>query len=233
MRSASILIVGDEILKGEIPDENGPYFMGQLGAAGVPAVRQIVVPDSVEAIVEELARLRALSDAVVISGGLGPTHDDVTRPAVARTLGVPLERHAEAEARIRGFYGDRVTEAELSMAEMPRGAALVNGVTTGTFGFAVAGIYALPGVPFLFRDLIDALTREFQAEPLHTEELRSERREGELAPVLASAQGEAADVAIGSYPVCDENGCWHVRIVLRGSDPERVIAVAEEIRPRV
>lgn len=232
MRSASILIVGDEILKGEITDENGPYFMGQLGAAGIPAVRQVVVPDAAEPIIEELTRLRALSDAVIVSGGLGPTHDDVTRPAIAQALGVPLVTHAEAEARIRGFYGDRVTSAELTMAQMPEGAQLVNGVKTGTFGFVLGGVYALPGVPFLFRDLVDGLTREFGTEPLHTEELRSERREGELAPVLASVQGAATDVAIGSYPVCVD-GCWHVRIVLRGTDPARVSAVAAEIRPRV
>lgn len=232
MQSVSILIVGDEILSGEIADENGPYLMGRLGAAGIRAVRHVTVPDAEAPIVEELARLRALSDAVVVSGGLGPTHDDVTRPAVARALGVLLEVLPEAEARIRAFYGDRVTDAELSMARMPAGARLVDGVETGTFGFELAGVYALPGVPFLFRDLIEGLAPRFRAAPLHKAELRSERREGELAGVLASVQGAAADVAIGSYPVC-EDGCWHVRIVLRGLDPARVSAVADEIRPQV
>ena len=230
MRSLSILIIGDEILSGEIADENGPYVIGRLGADGVRAMRQVVVPDDVDQIADELIRLRAISDAVVISGGIGPTHDDVTRPAVARALGVPLEGHEEAEVRIRGFYGDAVTEAELAMAQVPRGARLVQGLKTSTFGFAVGCIYVLPGVPFLFRDLIEGIAPEFQAEPLHRIELRSERREGELARILSSAQSSAPDIAIGSYPV-HRGTDWYVRIVIRGENETRVTEVARLLRP--
>lgn len=232
MRSVSILVVGDEILTGEIADVNGPFLMRRLGADGVRAVRQVVVPDDVEAIVTELTRLRGLSDAVVISGGLGPTHDDLTRPAIARTFGVELEELPEATERIRSYYGDRATEAELSMARIPRGATIVHGVRTGTFGFELGGVYAFPGVPALFRDLIERIAERFQAEPLHRAELRSDLREGQIAALLARVQGDATDVAIGSYPVC-EQGRWHVRVVLRGGDPARVAAVADEIRPRL
>ncbi|MDA1194704.1 MAG: competence/damage-inducible protein A [Planctomycetota bacterium] len=229
MQSVGILIVGDEILSGEIADENGPWLISRLGAAGVRTVRQIVVPDDTEQIALEILRLRALADAVVISGGIGPTHDDVTRPAVAAALGVDLVPHAEAELRIRHFYGAAVTDAELSMAQVPAGAELVHGVKTGTFGFALPGLYVLPGVPFLFRDLMEGIAPSFRAPALHKEELRSARREGELASVLAVVQGEMPDVAIGSYPVC-EGGCWHVRIVMRGHDLDRVRAVADRLR---
>src|SRR5687768_18620440 len=109
MRTASILIVGDEILSGEIRDENGPYLIQRVAAAGVRVQRVAACPDREEEIVAELNRLRALADAVVVSGGIGPTHDDVSRPAMARALGVPLVAHAEAEARIRGFYGALTT----------------------------------------------------------------------------------------------------------------------------
>ncbi len=227
-----ILIVGDEILSGEIADENGPWLIGRLGGVGVRTVRQVVVPDDVGQIAEELVRLSAMADAVVISGGIGPTHDDVTRPAVARALGLVLEHHGEAETRIRGFYGDAVTDAELSMAQVPTGARLVNGVKTGTFGFALPGIYVLPGVPFLFRDLIEGIAGDFGATPLHKHELRSDLREGEIAPVLAALQHDQPDVAIGSYPVC-EDGCWHVRIVLRGTDRQQVDDAVEHLRPRL
>ena len=229
MRSVGILIVGDEILSGEVSDQNGPFLIGRLAEANVRAVRQVVTPDDADEIVAELTRLRGMADAVVISGGLGPTHDDVTRPAVAHAMGLPLEHNDEADARIRRFYGDRVTQSELDMANMPAGSRLVNGKKTGTFGFALSGVYALPGVPFLFRDLVDGVISDFSAEPLHKEELRTERREGEIASALAALQGSATDVAIGSYPVC-ENGCWHVRVVLRGGDPARVAEVATAVK---
>ena len=232
MRSVGILIVGDEILSGEIADENGPWLIGRLGGVGVRAVRQIVVPDVVAEIATELVRLRALADAVVISGGIGPTHDDVTRPAVAQALGLPLEEHAEARERIEGFYGEAVTNAELAMALLPQGARLVRGARTGTFGFAMPGLYVFPGVPFLFRDLIEGIAPDFHAAPLYKAELRSDLREGEIAPLLAACQAGAPDIAIGSYPVC-ESGCWHVRIVLRGADPARVTAAADHLRPRL
>ena len=225
MRSVGILIVGDEILGGEIADENGPWLINKLSEAGVRAVRQVVVPDDEHEIAAELTRLRGLADAVVISGGIGPTHDDVTRQAVGRALGLPLEEHAEAAERIRGFYGERVTEAELAMAFIPHGSRLVNGATTNTIGFEISGIYVLPGVPFLFRDLVDGFAGEFVAEPLHRAELRSDLREGEIATLLAAFQGQTVDVAIGSYPV-HEDGTWHVRIVLRGLDPQQVAAAA-------
>lgn len=232
MRSVGILIVGDEILSGEIADENGPWLIGRLGGVGVRAVRQVVVPDDESEIAAELGRLRALADAVVISGGIGPTHDDVTRPAVARALGLPLEEHAEACKRIRGYYGEAVTASELAMGMLPQGARLVRGARTGTFGFMLPGLYVFPGVPFLFRDLVEGIAPQFQSAPLHKTELRSGLREGEIAPVLAACQADDPEIAIGSYPVC-EDGCWHVRIVLRGGDPDRVAAVAAALRSRL
>lgn len=229
MRSVSILIVGDEILRGEIADENGPYLIRTLGAAGVQAVRQVVVGDRQDEITGELGRLRALADAVVVSGGIGPTHDDVTRPAVALALGRTLVVHPEAERRIRGFYGAAVTAAELSMADLPQGARLVNGHKTGTFGFEVGGVYVLPGVPFLFRDLVEGIARDFAAPGLFRQEVHSQRREGELAPLLGALQERCRDLSIGSYPVCTE-GRWSVRIVLRGEDRLRLEHAARELR---
>jgi molybdenum cofactor synthesis domain-containing protein len=229
VRTAAILVVGDEILSGEIADSNGPYLLARLASAGVRVARVVVTPDDEDAIADDLARLRALSDAVVVSGGIGPTHDDVTRPAAARVLGVPLARHEEAERLIRGFYRERVTDAELSMADWPRGARILLGPRTGTFGFSCCGVHVLPGVPPLFRDLADVLAVELAGPPLHRTELLTHRREGEIAPGLAAGQARAHDVAIGSYPVL-EDGRWHVRVVLRGPDAARVAEVAREVR---
>ncbi len=229
VRSVAILIVGDEILSGEITDENGPHLIQRLARDGVHVVSQSVVRDGVGEIVEEIERLRRCADAVIISGGLGPTHDDMTRPAVAQAMGVGLERHQRADLRIRGFYKEKVTDAELSMAMFPEGARIVDGVKTGTFGFEIGGVYALPGVPFLFRDLIEGIALEFHPEPVHRTEVKTTLREGEIAPQLTEMSERIDDVAIGSYPVC-EDGCWHVRLVVRGTDEGRVNEVAEELK---
>ena len=191
MRNAAVLIVGNEILSGDIQDENGPFLIERFVEHGIRVVRMLTVPDERETITAELSRLRAVADAVVVSGGLGPTHDDQTRPAIADALGAVLEPNSDAESRIRGFYGERVTDAELAMALFPRGARLVSGAGTGTFGFEAGGVYALPGVPFLFRDLIDGIVTDFEADPLFRREFRTTLREGEIAPRLADAQGRA------------------------------------------
>ncbi len=229
VKSVAILIVGDEILSGEVTDENGPHLIQRLTKDGVHIASLSVVRDDLDEIVDEIGRLRKRADAVIISGGLGPTHDDMTRPAVARAMDVDLERHQRADLRIRGFYKEKVTDAELSMAMFPRGARIVDGVKTGTFGFEIGGVYALPGVPFLFRDLIEGIALEFRPEPLHRTEVTTTLREGEIAPRLTELSERVADVAIGSYPVC-EDGCWHVRVVVRGTDEGRVREVAEELK---
>ena len=229
MDSVAILIIGDEILSGEIPDENGPFVVKVLNDAGIRVERIVVVPDDREAIVTELGRLRAVADAVVVSGGLGPTHDDLTRPAVAESVGLELAPNDEAVERVRGFYADKATDAELAMAQMPKGASLLNGRRTPTFGFQIHGVFALPGVPFLFQDIAQRLPEAFDSRPLHKCVLETRRREGEIAPRLAEVQGESGDVAIGSYPVYDK-GNWHVRVVLRASDENRLEEVAARIR---
>jgi molybdenum cofactor synthesis domain-containing protein len=232
MRTASILIVGDEILSGEIRDENGPYLIQRFAAAGVRIQRVAVCPDREEEIVAELSRLRALADAVIVSGGIGPTHDDVSRPAMARALGVPLETHSEAEARIRGFYGALTTTAELEMSRLPRGSRLVHGPRTGTFGFAVSGLYGFPGVPFLLKDLTDAILPEFRGAPLSRAEILTNLREGEIADCLTETQRGAPEVAIGSYPVFTD-GRWIVRVVVRGEDAGRVGVCERGLRERL
>ena len=224
VRTLSVLIVGDEILGAEVRDLNGPHLLARARAWGAPVRRAVTVPDDEGAVVEALALLGARSDVIVVSGGIGPTHDDVTRPAVARVLDAPLVRHAEAERRLRGFYGAEVTAADLSMADLPRGATLVDGLRTSAFGFRVRDVVVLPGVPSLFADLVDGMAPWLGGPPLERAEIVTPHREGEIADVLAAAQSGADDVGIGSYPEL-EGGRWRVRIVVRGTDPDRVRAV--------
>ena len=230
MKAAAILIIGDEVLSGEVRDENGPWLVGRLTALGTRIERISTVRDRMADIVDELRRLRAHTDAVVVSGGIGPTHDDLTRPAVATALGVPLERHPDADAHVRRWYGARTTDAELAMADLPRGSRLLIGAKTTALGFFVSGVYVLPGVPFLLRDLIEGSGAEFAGPPLHRVEVSLARREGEIADALTRLQASALDTAIGSYPSVDPDGVWSTRIVVRSPDAARASAVADQGR---
>ncbi len=228
MRTLGLLIVGDEILAGEVKDRNGPYLLDRARAMGVPVACAVTVPDDADAVAEALDLLRGRAGNVVVSGGLGPTHDDVTRQALAAALGVPLARHEEAERRLRGYFGAHATEADLSMADLPIGSMLVDGLRTPAFGFAVDDYLVLPGVPELFADIVDGLVMTWGGTPLARAEVVAPHREGEIASVLARIQDEATDVNIGSYPELAD-GRWQVRLVVRGADPDRV----EVVRARI
>ncbi len=229
-KTAGILIVGDEVLSGEVRDANGPFLIERLTAFGARVARLAVVADRRDAIVRELVALRADADAVVVSGGIGPTHDDLTRPAVADAVGVPLEPHAEALAQVARWYGDRATDAEREMACLPRGSRVLHGPRTNAMGFAVAGVFVLPGVPFLLRDLVEGMAADFAGPPLAKAEVRTDLREGQIAADLARVQAEALDAAIGSYPWVEPDGRWHTRVVVRAADPARAAVVADAVR---
>jgi molybdenum cofactor synthesis domain-containing protein len=218
-RSASILIIGDEILSGEVGDENASYLARHLTAIGVRVVGMRVVPDRMSAIVNGLKQASAEADAVFVSGGIGPTHDDLTRQAVAEAMGRGCERHAEAEARLRSGYGSGLTTAELSMADLPGGARLLIGRRSGAFGFGVERVHVLPGVPVLLREIFDHVIEDWEPAAYYREEMATRFREGNLADALRKIQHEHPAVAIGSYPVRTPEG-HRVKIVLRTGDRE-------------
>lgn len=227
-RTASILIIGDEILSGEVSDENATYLAQKLTALGIRVVGMRIVPDRMEAIVSALHQATAEAEAVFVSGGIGPTHDDLTRQGVALALGLASERHAEAEARLRQGYGGNITPAELAMADLPGGARLLVGVRSGAFGFGVEQVHVLPGVPALLREILDHLIQDWEPAAYFREEIVTHFREGNLADALRRIQEEHPMVAIGSYPARTEHG-HRVKIVLRSNDR----AALEQARARV
>ena len=228
----ALLVVGDEVLAGDVVEANAGALVQRIRGTRTRLVRIVIVPDTVEAIVGELPRLQALAEIVVLSGGIGPTHDDVTRPALSRLLGRPLTRHDDAVRRIRGFYGAAVTEDELAMADLPAGAELVVGPRSGTFGFKIDALYVLPGVPALFADVLDAMATALAGEALPQCELVTALREGEIAPFLREVVESSPGVTIGSYPALHQ-GTWTVRLVLRCADPTRLARVRDQLDARL
>lgn len=229
MSSARILIVGDEVLSGDVQDRNIHFLARRLTAGGNRVRGVVIVPDEEDVIVSAIRSGIADGGRLLVTGGIGPTHDDRTRPAVARALDLPLEAHAEAEERLRLGYGTGLTPSELLMARLPRGSRLLVGPLTGVFGFQVGPVYVFPGVPDLLADIFERVATEFAGTPDARRELITRRKEGEFAEPLADVQRDFPDVAIGSYPVRDEHG-WHVRLTLKGADAARVDAAATRVR---
>jgi len=217
-RTAVILVIGDEILSGDVRDENSGFLAAELSGLGITVAEIRVVPDRREAIVAALRELSRGDDLVLVSGGIGPTHDDLTRQAVAEVLGLPVRRHPEAERLLREGFGASVTEAELSMADLPEGAELLPGLHTNVQGFRLGRLHVLPGVPHLLRDIVARLAMEWSGQGLERVELLTHLREGQVADGLRRVQDDCPEVSIGSYPFRAPEG-YQLRIVLRSADP--------------
>ncbi|MCB9548394.1 MAG: competence/damage-inducible protein A [Myxococcales bacterium] len=215
MQTAAILLIGNEILSGKIRDENASWLAVRLRALGVNLRRICVVPDEPDAIVDELLRIHATVDHVFTSGGVGPTHDDVTMDSVARAFGVEVIDHPELAALIRSFYGEGTLAGHLRMARVPDGTVLVAG---GDIRWPVCqfqNVYILPGVPQLFRAKFDAIADRFREGAFYLRSVFLDADEGSVVDVLRDLE-HRFPVAVGSYP--------------RFGDPDHRIRVTIEAR---
>jgi molybdenum cofactor synthesis domain-containing protein len=216
-KTASILLVGTEILSGKIVDANAAYLCRELRGLGVDVRRIAVVPDDVALIAGETSAQSRDHDVVFTSGGVGPTHDDVTIEGVARALGVPVVRHPSLVALLRQFYGDDLNDARLKMAEVPEGAELVGGESLRFPAIVVRNIYVLPGVPEIFREKFEALRERFRETPFHLRNVYVGIGEGRLADHLNDLLREFPALLLGSYPEFS-NPEYRVKITLESKD---------------
>lgn len=200
MTTAAALIIGDEILSGKVRDTNAPLIIDLSQELGVRLCRLVYVCDEVDEIAAEVKACSERFDAVITSGGVGPTHDDCTVEAIARAFGVNVVRHPEIEAMICAYWGDRMNDAALRMAEMPEGSRLLYS-SDGLLPLVVfRNIYLFPGVPRLFAAKLGALKDELEGEVLQIRHLYLTSDESRVAPLLGQVDGEFPDVKIGSYP---------------------------------
>jgi len=200
MATAAGLIIGDEILTGKVRDANGPLLIDLCRDLGVCLERLVYIPDDIEVIAAEVRSCSEQFDAVITSGGVGPTHDDRTVAAVAHAFGVAVERHPELEAMIRAWWGKRFTVAALRMADMPEGSRLLYG-DDGLLPLVVfRNIYLIPGVPRLFEAKIGALRGEMAGRRPTLRSVYLSSDESSVAPLLGQVADEFEEVKIGSYP---------------------------------
>ena len=215
--TAAILLIGNEILSGKIQDANAAYLCRELRALGVDVRRISVIPDEVQLIAEEVASFSRDFDVVFTSGGVGPTHDDVTIEGVARAMTVAVIRHPLLIELLERYYRGRVTEAALRMAEIPDGAELVGGETVRFPTVMMRNVYVLPGVPEIFRAKFEALRERFRDAPIHLRNVFVSIGEGTLADYLNRLLQDFPLLQLGSYPEFS-NPEYKVKVTLESRD---------------
>lgn len=201
MPGAAALVIGNELLTGKIREANVEVLAKELFALGITLRRVVFCPDEVATIVAELDLLRARHDWVFTSGGVGPTHDDVTLEAVAAAFGRPLQRSAEVEALLRGWFGERLGEEHLRMADLPEGAELVAAPGSIWPVVLVDNVFVLPGLPEVFRYKMPIVRARLSGgRPFVSRSLTLRLDEGQIAAPLRRVAADFPAVNIGSYP---------------------------------
>jgi molybdenum cofactor synthesis domain-containing protein len=216
-KTAGILLIGNEILSGKITDANAAYLCRELRALGVEVRRITVIPDEVDLIAAEVRAFSAAYDVVFTSGGVGPTHDDVTIEGVARALDVPVVREPQLVEVLQRYFKGQLNEARLKMAEVPEGAELTADGALVFPAVVVRNIYILPGVPEIFRQKFDSLKERFRESPFHLCCVYVSMGEGTLADHLNAVLAAHPDLLLGSYPEF-ANPDYKVKVTLESKD---------------
>ena len=218
--TAALLVFGNEVLSGRTQDLNIQFLATRLGAIGIPVREVRVIPDVAETIIASVNDMRARFDHVFTTGGIGPTHDDITSECVAAAFGVPWEPHPEAWARLDAQYkpGD-FNAARQRMATMPRGATLIDNAVSVAPGFTIGNVHVMAGVPRIMQSMFDSLAPSLRGgAPITSRALHAAGvQEGRIAEGLGAIQARYPLIEIGSYPYYRKTG-GGVAIVCKGRD---------------
>jgi len=216
-KTAGIVVVGNEILSGKTRDENAAYFLRELRNLGVDVRKVSVIPDELECISDEIQWFSSRFDYVFTSGGVGPTHDDVTIEGIAAAFGRGLYRHRELESTLREYYQENVTEATLRMANVPEGAFLVQ---RGRMRFpvvAVKNVYIFPGVPEILVAKFERIKEMFRQNPFFVKEVLLGTDESQIADILREIIDRFPELLLGSYPTFN-NPDYMIKLTLESKD---------------
>jgi len=230
--TAAIVIIGDEILSGKFVEENAAFLIGELRTLGVELRRITVIPDDRAEIAATVLDQSARFDHVFTSGGVGPTHDDVTMEAIASAFGTTIVRQPELEQRVRAYWGARLAEPNLRLADVPAGCELVYGKDQVWPVVAYQNVYILPGVPALFRRKFVDIRDRFRTEVVTIARVYIDADEGQIASDLDAVVAAHPAVKIGSYPRFSEKD-FRVLVTLEGRDTVEVAAAFALLVERV
>jgi molybdenum cofactor synthesis domain-containing protein len=233
-RTCALVVVGNEVLSGKVQDSNAYFAARQLRQVGVALNRIAVIPDEVSIIAEEVSICARRFDIVVTSGGVGPTHDDVTMEGVAAAFGRKLIVHPELERLIRQHFSDRLNAAGLKMADVPEGAVLNIGGDIRFPTVQIENVYILPGIPQLFEAKLSALLGRFATDPYYIRTIYTSEHEGAIAGWLNQCLAQYPALLLGSYPRIG-NPEYRVKLTLESKDRdylERAFAHLMSLLPK-
>ncbi|MBV9930290.1 MAG: competence/damage-inducible protein A [Alphaproteobacteria bacterium] len=233
--TAALLVIGDEILSGRTQDRNVAQVAKWLNLQGVRLAEVRIVPDVEARIAEAVNALRGGHDYLFTTGGIGPTHDDITVDSIARALGVPVVVHPKAKASLEAYYEARggVTEARLRMARVPEGAELIDNPMSGAPGIRVGNIFILAGVPHIATVMLEALSGTLEGgRPILSRTIGSFTPESEVADLLREVEAAHPGTQIGSYPFF-RDGRVGANFVVRATDEARLEACASDLAQRL
>ncbi|MEO1107121.1 MAG: molybdopterin-binding protein [Pseudomonadota bacterium] len=230
--TAAMVVIGDEILSGRTRDANMHYLAGELTKHGIDLNEVRIVSDDAPAIEAAVKVLSDSYDNVFTSGGIGPTHDDITADCIARAFGARIDVRDDARALLQAHYdksGLELNEARLRMARIPDGAVLIDNPVSTAPGFTIGNVHVMAGVPSVFQAMVaSVLPKLTGGSPLLSQTLRVDRGEGDIAATLASLADAYGDLSIGCYPF-QINGVFGANVVIRGTEGTRIDAAMTQL----
>ena len=238
--TAAVLVIGDEILSGRTKDKNIGYIAEYLTQIGVDLKEVRVVPDEEAEIVAALNAMRARYTYVFTTGGIGPTHDDITADCIAKAFGVSIDYHPEAVALITArveAMGTEMNEARMRMARIPAGAELVHNKVSAAPGFWIGNVIVMAGVPSIMQSMLDEVAPKLRTgAKMLSESIRADLREGDIGAELGDVAKAHPEAVFGSYPFFDDEMGPNTNVVIRARDPQTLAtakAAVEEMLERV
>ena len=230
--TAAMLVIGDEILSGRTRDANMFYLAGELTQHGITLREVRVVSDETDAIIVAVNALRAGHDHLFTSGGIGPTHDDITADAIAQAFGADITIRDDARALLQAHYdraGLEFNAARQRMARIPAGATLIDNPISTAPGFSLGNVHVMAGVPNIFQAMLASLLPTLTGgQPLLSQSLRVNRGEGDVATPFAALAAKFPDLSMGSYPF-NQNGAHGTNLVIRGTDAAQIHAAMAQL----
>ncbi|NBN63627.1 competence/damage-inducible protein A [Microvirga tunisiensis] len=232
--TAAFLVIGDEILSGRTKDKNIGYIADFLTMSGIDLMEVRVVPDIEDRIVEAVNALRGRYDYVFTSGGIGPTHDDITADSIAKAFGVAIDHDPRAMAILAAHYPPgEFTEARQRMARIPLGADLIENKVSKAPGFRIGNVHVMAGVPSIMQAMLDAIAPTLRTgRKIVSRTVDADIPESRIADALRQIQADNPDVIIGSYPRTND-GRFSTQVVLRSREPDRLVPVAAAVEAAV
>jgi molybdopterin-biosynthesis enzyme MoeA-like protein len=232
--TACVIIIGNEILSGRTQDLNLAYIGKRCDELGIQLKETRVIPDIEATIVACVNECRALFSYVFTTGGIGPTHDDITSASIARAFGLKIVRHPQAVAAMDRYYEPgKLTEARLKMADVPEDSILIDNPLSAAPGFQVENVFVFAGVPLIMQAMFEGITHRLTGgAPILSDNVATNLGESALAEDLAKLQACYEDVSVGSYPYF-KKGKLGVNLVVRSTDKRRLAQLADELKSMI